>query len=264
MSAELLASGVSRARKVRDNVATVLIWLTVLVATVPLAFVVVYLVQKGAGIVNWNFLTDDIPISSRIAGPGMGPAVVGTLLITGAATAMAVPLGILAAVYLNEYGKKGRLAGAIRFMSDVMAGVPSIVMGLFVYTLWVLRYGQTGFVGALALGCLMLPIVIRSAETALQLVPNTCAKRRLRWEHGRRGRSSALSSLPRSPGWSAEYSSPSPGTRARRRPSSSRSGSSTRRTPTSSTAPTLGCPRRSSSTPGNRSKRPSTGPGARR
>jgi phosphate transport system permease protein len=102
----------------------------------------------------------------------MGPAVLGTLLTTGAATAMAVPLGVLAAVYLNEYGGKGRLAAAIRLLSDVMAGVPSIVMGLFVYTVWVLRYGQTGFAGALALACLMLPIVIRSAETALALVPD--------------------------------------------------------------------------------------------
>jgi phosphate transport system permease protein len=167
----MLGSGVSRARRVRNRVAVGLIWLAVALAAVPLAFVVVYLVRKGAGILSWDFLTGDIPISSRIPGPGMGPAVLGTLLITGAATAMAVPLGILAAVYITEYGKKGRLATAIRFVADVMAGVPSIVMGLFVYTAWVLRYGQTGFAGALALGCLMLPIVIRSAETALQLVP---------------------------------------------------------------------------------------------
>jgi len=150
----------------------VAIWSSVAMAAVPLAFVVAYLLHKGAGIVDWGFLTDDIPISSRLPGPGMGPAVLGTLLITGAATAMAVPLGVLAALYLNEYGKRGRLASVIRFLADVMAGVPSIVMGLFIYTVWVLRYGQTGFAGALSLACLMLPIVIRSAETALQLVPS--------------------------------------------------------------------------------------------
>ena len=166
----LVLGSVSRARRVRNRTAVVMVWLSVLTAAVPLAFLVVYLIQKGAGIVDWSFLTADIPISSRLAGPGMGPAVLGTLLITGAATALAVPLGVLAAVYLNEYGGAGRLAGAIRFLSDVMAGVPSIVMGLFIYTAWVLRYGQTGFAGALALGCLMLPIVIRSAETALGLV----------------------------------------------------------------------------------------------
>jgi phosphate transport system permease protein len=168
----LLLGAVSPARRIRNRVATSSIWLSVAVAAVPLAFVVTYLVQRGAGMVDWRFLTGDIPISSRIRGPGMGPAVLGTLLTTGAATAMAVPLGVLAAVYLNEYGGRGRLAAVIRFMSDVMAGVPSIVMGLFIYTAWVLRFGQTGFAGALALACLMLPIVIRSAETALQLVPN--------------------------------------------------------------------------------------------
>ena len=163
---------ISPARRIRNRIAMASIWLSVLVAAVPLAFVVTYLFQKGAGIVDWNFLTHDIPISSRLPGPGMGPAILGTLLTTGAATALAVPLGVLAAVYLNEYGGKGRLASTIRFLSDVMAGVPSIVMGLFIYTVWVLRYGQTGIAGALALACLMLPIVIRSAETALKLVPN--------------------------------------------------------------------------------------------
>lgn len=171
-SPAVLGSRVSRRRRVRNQLATTLIWVSVVVAAVPLAFVTLYLLHKGARIVSWSFLTDDIPISSRLRGPGMGPAVLGTLLITAAATAMAVPLGVLAAAYLSEYGKQGRLAGAIRFLSDVMAGVPSIVMGLFIYTIWVLRFGQTGFAGALALGCLMLPIVIRSAETALLLVPN--------------------------------------------------------------------------------------------
>ena len=166
-----LQGTISPARRVRNRLAIGSIWLSVLVATVPLAFVITYLVQRGAGIVDWSFLTNDIPISSRSEGPGMGPAILGTLLTTGAATAMAVPLGVLAAVYLNEYGGKGRLAATIRFVADVMAGVPSIVMGLFIYTVWVLRYGQTAFAGALALAALMLPIVIRSAETALQLVP---------------------------------------------------------------------------------------------
>ena len=167
-----LLGSISPGRRLRNRIAMGSIWLCVLVAAVPLAFVVTYLVQRGAGIVDLSFLTDDIPISSRLRGPGMGPAILGTLLTTGAATAMAVPLGVLAAVYLNEYGGKGRLAATIRFLSDVMAGVPSIVMGLFIYTVWVLRFGQTGFAGALALACLMLPIVIRSAETALQLVPS--------------------------------------------------------------------------------------------
>lgn len=170
--ATALAGTTSTARRTRNTVAMVCVWASVLVAAVPLLFVVVYLVQKGAKVVNLDFLTKDIPVSSRLRGPGMGPAVLGTLLTTAAATAMAVPLGVLAAVYLNEYGRRGRLPGTVRFLADVMTGVPSIVMGLFIYTVWVLRFGYSAFAGALALGCLMLPIVIRSAETALQLVSN--------------------------------------------------------------------------------------------
>jgi phosphate transport system permease protein len=169
---DLLLATISPSRRLRNTVAIGAVWLSVVIASIPLLFVVAYLIRKGAGVVSWAFLTEDIPLSSRLRGPGMGPAVFGTLLITGAATAMAVPLGVLAAVYLNEYGKKGRLPATVRFMSDVMTGVPSIVMGLFIYTVWVLRFGYSAFAGALALGCLMLPIVIRSAESALSLVPN--------------------------------------------------------------------------------------------
>ena len=114
-----LSGTISPARRVRNQAAVALVWLSVAAAAVPLVFLVVYLLQKGAGIVDWDFLTDDIPISSRLPGPGMGPAVVGTLLITGAATLMAVPLGVLADVYLNEYGKTGRLASAIRFLTEI-------------------------------------------------------------------------------------------------------------------------------------------------
>jgi phosphate transport system permease protein len=89
------------------------------------------------------------------------------------ATVMAVPLGVLGAIYLNEYGGKGVLARLIGFMSDVMTGVPSIVMGLFLFSIWVLHFGFSGFAGALALGCLMLPIVIRSTYEMLRLVPDS-------------------------------------------------------------------------------------------
>jgi phosphate transport system permease protein len=151
---------------------TGLVFASVVVAAIPLIAIVFYVLKKGGGVISVDFLTKDIPILTRSVGPGMGPAIVGTLLITGTATLMAVPLGILAAVYLNEYGKKNRLSTVIRTMSDVMTGVPSIVMGLFIYTVWVLRYGLSGFAGALALACLMLPIVIRSTEEILRLVPD--------------------------------------------------------------------------------------------
>ncbi len=163
----------SGSRKVRNHAATALIVVAVLLALVPLVFVVIFVINKGRTVFGWQFLTQDIPFTNRFIGPGMGPAVIGTLLITGAATLMAVPLGILGAVYLNEYGQKTRLARIIRFFSEIMTGVPSIVMGLFIYTIWVLHFhSQTAFAGALALGCLMLPIVIRTSEEMLRLVPD--------------------------------------------------------------------------------------------
>ncbi|HEV7534541.1 MAG TPA: phosphate ABC transporter permease PstA, partial [Acidimicrobiia bacterium] len=158
-------------RRLKNRLFTGLVCSAVVSALVPLAAIVYYVLHKGLSVMSWDFLTEPIPILSRSVGGGMGPAIVGTLIITGTATLMAVPLGILAAVYLNEYGKKSRLATTIRTMADVMTGVPSIVMGLFIYTIWVLRYGLSGFAGALALACLMLPIVIRSTEEILRLVP---------------------------------------------------------------------------------------------
>src|SRR5262249_56151536 len=98
--------------------------------------------------------------------------IVGTFESVGLATVMAVPLGVLGAIYLNEYGGKGVLARLIGFMADVMTGVPSIVMGLFIFSIWVLHFQFSGFAGALALGCLMLPVVIRSTDEMLKLVPN--------------------------------------------------------------------------------------------
>ena len=138
---------------------------------VPLTLVIGYVVTRGMKVMSVSFLTDDIPIVTRAPGGGVGPAIVGTLLITGAAMLMAVPLGILGGIYLNEYGAKRRITKAIRFLAEVMTGVPSIVMGLFIYTTWVLAFGVSGFAGALALACLMLPVIIRSTEEMLRLVP---------------------------------------------------------------------------------------------
>jgi phosphate transport system permease protein len=163
----------SRSRKVRNSLATLGIFAMFVVACIPLVAVILYVVQRGGKVLDWAFLTDPIPIADRIIGPGMGPAVVGTLLITGAAAAMSIPLGVLGGIYLNEYGTRGVLARFIRFLSEVMTGVPSVVMGLFVYTFVVLRTKeQNGFAGALALMCLMLPIIIRTTDEMLRLVPN--------------------------------------------------------------------------------------------
>jgi phosphate transport system permease protein len=160
-------------RRTKNRIATVLMWVSFVLVIIPLGFVLYTTIAKGIGIISWQFLTAPIPPSVLPADVGgIGPAVLGTFLITGLATLMAVPLGILGAVYLNEYGGKGVLSRLIAFMSDVMTGVPSIVMGLFLFSIWVLYFGFSGFAGALALGCLMLPIVIRSTDEMLKLVPN--------------------------------------------------------------------------------------------
>jgi ABC-type amino acid transport system permease subunit len=274
----LLEVTTSRSRRVKDRLSTVWMVISLVIVVIPLAFVVGYVVVKGLGVIDAAWFTEDIQARSREAGGGMSAAIVGTLLITAGATAMAVPLGVLGAIYLHEYGGSGRLAGLIRFMSDVMTGVPSIVMGLFIYTVWTLRFGISGFGGSLALACLMLPIVIRSTEEMLRLVPRSMREasialgttRRIvcaaatRWAIGNRAPSSAWFFRPPSLGSSAGSCWPSRGPRARRHRCCSRSvgpGPSTR---TSSKGPTARCHSRSSATPSSRSRPRRTGRGGPR
>jgi phosphate transport system permease protein len=161
-------------RRARNGIATALMILAFVVVIIPLGFVLYTVISKGASIISAQFLTAAIPVNVMPADVGgIGPAVLGTLLITALATVIAVPLGILGAIYINEYGGKGILAKVVRFMADVMTGVPSIVMGLFIFSIWVIHFGYSGLAGALALGCLMLPVVIRSTEEMLKLVPNS-------------------------------------------------------------------------------------------
>lgn len=162
-------------RRRKNQLATVVMWFAFAATLVPLVFVLYTVISKGVGAISWQFLSSGpIPPNVMPLGiGGMGPAVVGTLIITGFAALIAIPLGVLGAVYINEYGGKGWLAKLIAFMADVMTGVPSIVMGLFIFTVWVLHFGYSGLAGAFALGCLMLPIVIRSSYEMLRLVPDS-------------------------------------------------------------------------------------------
>jgi phosphate transport system permease protein len=160
-------------RRTSNRIAIVLMVLAFVFTLVPLVFVLFTVIQRGAPAISWSFLTSSIPVNLAPLGVGgMGPAIAGTLVITGLATVITVPLGVLGAVYINEYGGRGPLARVIRFMADVMTGVPSVVMGLFLFSIWVLHFGASGLAGALALGCLMLPVVIRSSEEMLKLVPD--------------------------------------------------------------------------------------------
>jgi phosphate transport system permease protein len=161
-------------RSTKNRIMTVLMVLSFVLVIIPLGFVLFTVIAKGASIISWQFLTGS-PIPPNVLPAGIGgmwPAILGTLEITALATVMAVPLGVLGAIYLNEYGGKNWLAALIGFMSDVMTGVPSIVMGLFIFSIWVLHFGYSGLAGAFALGCLMLPVVIRSSYEMLRLVPD--------------------------------------------------------------------------------------------
>jgi phosphate transport system permease protein len=164
-------------RRSKNQIVTVLMYFAFLVILVPLGLVIFEVIAKGAKAISWQFLTNStIPPSVMPLGQGgMGAAVVGTLEITAFAAVIAVPLGILGAVYINEYGGRSWLSNLISFMSSVMVGVPSIVMGLFIFTVWVIPHGLTGLsglAGSFALACLMLPLVIRSSYEMLLLVPN--------------------------------------------------------------------------------------------
>ena len=161
-------------RRARNRIATALMVLALILMIIPLGFVLFTVIAKGASAISWSFLTSTIPPSVLPASSGgIGPAVLGTIEITALATLLAVPLGVLGAIYINEYGGSGPLARVIGFMADVMTGVPSIVMGLFIFSIWVLHFGFSGLAGAFALGCLMLPIVIRSTDEMLKLVPDS-------------------------------------------------------------------------------------------
>ncbi len=177
MSADALSAlpPISARRRRTDKVARAVLLVATLVALVPLVLVVYYLLKRGLGAISWHFFSTD-PTGAFIGDPGgIKSALLGTLEIVAFASVIAIPIGVGVALYLVEYGKGGRFANVVRYFVDVMTGVPSIVFGLFVYiTLVIGGVVSTGFAawkGAVALGLLMLPIVIRSAEVILLLVP---------------------------------------------------------------------------------------------
>lgn len=167
-------SRVENSRQAKDRLATSLVWACFVLAVVPLVSLLWYTIQKGVAVLDGYFLSHSMNgVLTIEEGGGIYHALIGTLEQIGLATLIAAPLGLLTAVYLVEYGK-GKLAVAVTFFVDVMTGIPSIVAGLFVFSFWivVLGFSFSGFAGAMALAILMVPIVVRSAEEMLKLVPN--------------------------------------------------------------------------------------------
>jgi phosphate transport system permease protein len=137
-----------------------------------LGWILLVVAQRGLAALNVDFFTEPTP-PPGVEGGGMGPAIVGTLVITATAACMGVPVGLLAGVFLAEYRGFRRASAAVRFAADLLMGVPSIITGIFVYALIVRTTGTfSAFAGAVALGIIMIPIITRTTEEMLRLVPN--------------------------------------------------------------------------------------------
>ena len=170
-----LDQGKSSSRAFVDQLARVLMWTAFVVACIPLAWILVSTLLKGGRMLtsaDWWTLSQQ-GVTSRRVGGGAAHAVRGTLIQALVTAVMSVPIGVLTAVYLVEYGR-GRLARTVSFMVDILTGIPSIVAALFVYALWVTTFGfqRVPFAVCLALVMLMVPTVVRSTEEMLKLVPN--------------------------------------------------------------------------------------------
>ena len=160
-------------RRAKDRFASTLIYASFVAAMVPLVLILGFIVVKGIGALDLNFLSHSMNgVSTRAEGGGVYAAMLGTLEQVGLASVIALPIGVLTAIYLVEYGK-GRFAKTVTFFVDVMTGVPSIVAGLFVFTFLLLGFGLRpfGIAGAIALAILMIPVAVRSSEEMLKLVP---------------------------------------------------------------------------------------------
>jgi phosphate transport system permease protein len=163
------ASSISWRRRITDHVMTGVAVLTVVLVLAPLVAIFGYLVYRGLGSVNWAFLTQT-PKPVGEAGGGMANAIVGSMLILGIASAIGVPLGIGAGIYLAEFGRN-RLGAAIRFTADVLNGVPSIVIGIVAWAILVRGRGFSALAGGVALAIMMIPTICRTTEEMLLLVP---------------------------------------------------------------------------------------------
>ncbi len=159
-------------RRLVSQIAVTLCALSVVVALIPLALILFFVASRGAQALNWDFFTQ-LPRPVGETGGGMANAIVGTLMLTGLAGLGAVPVGIICGVYMSEYAGS-RLASAARFAADTLNGVPSIVIGVFVYGMVVVTMRQFSmFAGSVALGVMMIPIIARTTEELLRLVPHT-------------------------------------------------------------------------------------------
>jgi phosphate transport system permease protein len=177
-TAKLERFAVSASRRRKDKLARATIGAGTVVALIPLALVIFYLLSKGLGSWSWSFFSTDPTGNTFFKTSSIGgikSAILGTIEIVALASAIAIPIGIGVAVWLIEYGRNSWFAKLVRFFVDVLTGVPSIVFGLFIYIVLIVGTGSSyaGYKGSFALALLMLPVVIRSAEVILTLIPTS-------------------------------------------------------------------------------------------
>jgi phosphate transport system permease protein len=158
-------------RKIKSALASAIAFISAVLVITPLALVFFHLVINGASSVNWDFFTK-LPAPVGTIGGGMANAILGSLELLALAGAIGIPIGVLGGVYLAEYGS-ARINSVLRFLADVLNGVPSITWGVVVYGLVVLRFkGFSAYAGGLALGLIMIPLILRTTEEVVLLVPN--------------------------------------------------------------------------------------------
>jgi phosphate transport system permease protein len=158
-------------RKFKSALASVVAFVSAVLVITPLGLVFFHLVVNGASSLNWDFFTK-LPAPVGAVGGGMVNAIVGSLELLAIAGAIGIPIGVLGGVYLAEYGS-ARINSGLRFLADVLNGVPSITWGVVVYGLVVLRFkGFSTYAGGLALGLIMIPLILRTTEEVILLVPN--------------------------------------------------------------------------------------------
>lgn len=172
MRDEVMAMRLQKRRRIKNRLAIGISMIAVLFGLVWLAWILYATVTKGIGGLSFAVFTEMTP-PPNTEGGGLANAMMGSLLLVGVATLIGTPLGILSGIYLAEYGRKNWLANTIRFINDVLLSAPSIIIGLFVYMIMIVPMGHfSGWAGIVALALIQLPIIVRTTENMLLLVPN--------------------------------------------------------------------------------------------
>jgi phosphate transport system permease protein len=164
-------AGIYRSRKIKGNIGIVLSMVAMVIGLVFLLWILSILMFKGFTALNWGMFTQSTPAPGSDGG-GLLNAIVGSLMIVGSCTLISTPIGVMAAIYLSEYGDRSKFAAVTRFVNDIMLSAPSIVVGLFIYAIVVVNAKHfSGWAGTLALALIAIPVVVRNTENMLKLVP---------------------------------------------------------------------------------------------